>query len=63
MIEDIAKASTKQAGDIVQINDNIQAVIEIAEESKLETNKSAKVASELEKSARDLNSQVSVFKI
>jgi len=63
MIDSIAKASTKQASDIGQVNQNIQDIAELAVATKEETNKSAKVASELEGSARGLNNQISVFKL
>ncbi len=63
MIDSIAQASIKQADEVGHISDNIQAIDELASQSMNAINQSASVATELEGSAKELNEQISLFKV
>ncbi len=63
MIDSIAQASSQQADEVGHISDNIQAIDELASQSMNAINQSASVATELEGSAKELNEQISLFKV
>jgi methyl-accepting chemotaxis protein len=63
MINSIAQASSKQANEIGQISQNIEDIDELASESMNAINKSATVAIDLGGSAKELNEQISLFKL
>ncbi len=63
MIDSIAGASGKQVEEIGQISQNIQAIDELASQSMNAVRQSALVAVELEGSAKELDEQISLFKL
>ncbi len=62
-IDSIAQASTRQAGEIGQISQNIQSIDELATHSKTAIEQAASVAVDLEGSAKALDEQISLFKL
>jgi len=63
MIDSIAQASIKQADEVGQISGNIQTIDTLASQSMEASNQSGKVALELSDSAKELNTQILLFKL
>ncbi len=62
-ISSIAQASTQQASEVRQITDNIQSIDELSSQSMTAVQQSEQVSIELEGSAQELNTQISLFKL
>ncbi|MCP3849309.1 MAG: methyl-accepting chemotaxis protein [Gammaproteobacteria bacterium] len=62
-ISSIAQASIQQASEVRQITDNIQSIDELSSQSMTAVQQSEQVSIELEGSAQELNTQISLFKL